>query len=939
MKKLITLLIPFFSVLLVSAQTTSYTISVVDAANNNPVEKASVKIVGRNSGASSNQLGNATLSATPGSKIQVSSVGYNSVIVTLGAEPNVTVALVAASQDLTDVVVLGTRSAPRAKTETAVPIDVIKINQVGASTGKMELTSVLNMAAPSFNYNKQSGSDGADHVDLGTLRGLGPDQTLVLINGKRRHNTALVGLFGTRGKGGTGTDLNAFPQAAVDRIEILRDGASAQYGSDAIAGVINIILKKDINRWNVNAGWAGYYDTKFNAVKYNKSNDYVTGGKIDGQQFSFGVSNGFAIGNSGGFASFAVNYLTQGKTFRQPDSTNWRTDKNSFPVGYYGRRAFGDGSVNTFGASYNLELPIKGSRSTFYSFATVNTKESEAFAYSRNLIGGGSARFPIDVSGNPIFVPSIMQKTDSGETYYNPIIASTINDASLALGLKGITNRKWAWDISVTTGKNDFQFYGRRTFNTSLIGNISKTSFEDGGFRFRQTTFNFDASKSFKGIAEGLNIGYGLEARGEKYSINEGEEASYKNYDPTFTQRTGAQGFPGFSPADTVAATRINLGAYIDAELNVTKAWLISAAVRGENYTDFGAVATYKFATRYKIANNFNVRGAISTGFRAPSLQQINFSNTLTNFVGGVLTESRYARNGEALAVAAGIPKLKQETSVNGSLGFVWKPIKGLLLTVDGYMIKVKNRVLLTGGLFQGDPNLPASFNAELAALNVGEARFLVNSASTTNTGIDVVADYSKKWNNKSVRFLLAGNLQNIKIDRVNVPSQLGGNNFVSQKTFFSDREESLLKASAPASKFTLQSFYNCKKIGFGLTLTSFGAIKINGFGVGDATFAPFSGVNPQIPTDADPNVLIPDVANYKMKLVADIFVSYKFKKGITFFAGADNVLNNHPNFSADPRAKESFALNSGNETGGAWDAVQMGYNGRKLFARFTLDF
>jgi iron complex outermembrane recepter protein len=898
---------------------------VTDAKTGEGILSASILVKGSKSGTSTSINGNFTVTAKAGDVLIVSATGY-ATKETIASETSNEIALQPKATDLVDVVVVGTRGVARAKIETAVPIDVIKINQVGAPTAKMELTSVLNMAAPSFNYNKQSGSDGADHIDLGTLRGLGPDQTLVLINGKRRHNTALVGLFGTRGKGSTGTDLNAFPQAAVDRIEILRDGASAQYGSDAIAGVINIILKKDTNHWNVNAGWAGYYDTKFNAGKFNQGNQYVSAGKIDGQQFSLGASNGFAIGNNGGFASFAINILRQDKTFRQPDTTNWRSNKDALPANY-GRRAFGDGSVKTFGVSYNLELPIKDSRSTFYSFSTINTKESEAFAYSRNL-SSNPDKFPVTAAGALIFVPEIMQKTNDGETYYNPIIGTTINDAAIALGVRGISVRNWNWDLSITNGKNDFQFNGSKTFNASIIGDASKQNFNDGGFRFRQTTANLDFSKSFKKIASGLNIGYGFEFRSEKYRINKGEEASYKNYDPTFTQRGGAQGFPGFSPTDTITATRTNVAGYVDAELNITKAWLVDIAVRAENYSDFGSVATYKFATRYKATNNLNIRGAISTGFRAPSLQQINFSNTLTNFVGGVLTESRYARNGEQLANIAGIPKLKQETSLNASLGFAWKPMRGFTITVDGYMVKVKDRVLLTGGLYPGDPSLPVEFSNQLNALNVGQANFLVNSASTTNTGIDVVADYIKKWNKKSLRVLLAGNLQNISIDKVNVPNNLGGVN--SQKTFFSDREESLLKASAPKSKFTLQSIYNCNKLGAGITLTSFGAIKITGFG------SSYTGIDPQVPTDDNASVLIPDLANYKTKLVADIFVSYKISKNINFFVGADNVLNNHPNFSADARAKSTFP---GNETGGPWDPVQMGYNGRKLFTRIVLDF
>ena len=254
MKKLILSLSFLFCSYLLFAQQL-FTVKVTDATTGNPLSNASVKIKSTKKGVTANNDGTLKIQANPNDVLEITNVGYISQLVTLTNQTDITVGLETSQVELGDIVVLGTRGAGRAKTETAVPVDVIKINQVGLPTAKMDLTSILNVAAPSFNYNKQSGADGADHIDIGTLRGLGADHTLVLINGKRRHPTAFVGLFGTRGRAGSGVDLNGFPQAEVDRIEILRDGASAQYGSDAIGGVINIVLKKDINHLSVNAGW------------------------------------------------------------------------------------------------------------------------------------------------------------------------------------------------------------------------------------------------------------------------------------------------------------------------------------------------------------------------------------------------------------------------------------------------------------------------------------------------------------------------------------------------------------------------------------------------------------------------------------------------------------------------------------------------------------
>ncbi len=918
-----------------------YTIKVTDAKTGNGLANASATVSSGKRGATANADGVLSVTAAPGDLLVVSSIGYKNQNIKLTGSTDIVVLLEATAVDLADVVIIGTRGNARAKTETAVPVDVIKINSVGESTAKMDLTSVLNIAAPSFNYNKQSGSDGADHVDLGTLRGLGPDQTLVLINGKRRHQTAFVALFGTRGRGNSGTDLNAFPQSSVDRIEILRDGASAQYGSDAMAGVINLRLKKDVNHWTVNTGWSGYYDTKYNSLKAYDPTQYVTGKKIDGGTFSLSANNGLTLGKNGGFVNFSFDYLTQGKTFRQVPDTNIGTNKNALPLNA-GRRAFGDGSVQTDGLMLNMELPILNTKTMFYSFGGYNHKTSDAFAYSRNLSARPN-RFPTNTANNVIFVSSIMQVSGTKDTFYNPHIGTQINDASIALGFKGVSVKNWNWDVSLTDGKNDFQYNGSKTFNASLLGNTTKTDFEDGGFRFRQATLNIDLSKSFK-VAQGLNFAYGAEYRNEKYSINKGEEASYLTYDKAirFYQGTadstglagGAQGFPGFSPADTIVAKRSTIGLYADVELNVTQKWLVDAAARFENYSDFGSVLTAKFATRYKIASNFNLRGSASTGFRAPSLQQINFSNTLTSFSGGALVQSRIARNNDAVTKLAGIPALKEETSVNGSLGFSWKPVKGLTLTVDGYTIKVKDRVVLSGLFSKDDATLPAALTNALQDIDVSTAQFFANAVNTTNYGLDVVADYSVKLNRGTLKALLAGNLQKITIDEIKVPAALNTNE-VNKKTFFSDREEAFIKASAPSEKIALSLSYNVNKIGIGTNLTYMGKIVLKGFGDSTGVNPNSSGINPQVPSDKD-GTLVPENFNYNGKLVTDIFVSYKFCKKLSLFVGADNLLNIHPDYGVNPAAR-GYA--GDNESGGAWDSVQMGFNGRRLFTKLAFNF
>jgi iron complex outermembrane receptor protein len=341
-----------------------------------------------------------------------------------------------------------------------------------------------------------------------------------------------------------------------------------------MAGVINIQLKKDINHWTINTGWSGYYDNKFNSYSHRASNEYYYSKPIDGGTYSIAANNGLAIGKNGGFINFSMNLLTQAKTFRQVSNKNWETDENALPYINGGRRAFGDGSVNTYGAMYNMEIPTSSKgNTTFYSFGGYNYKASDAYAYTRNW-SAKPERFPVDASGNLLYNAAIMHTTTDGEIYYNPHIQTNIADASIATGLKGAAGNGWNWDLSNTLGRNDFHYYGHKTFNASIINNASKTHFDDGGFNFLQNTLNLDFNKSYQSIGAGLNLALGAEYRYERYAIYKGEDASFSNYHPTVlnypsvgeqrTPASGSQGFPGFSPTDVIAADRSNASLYAD---------------------------------------------------------------------------------------------------------------------------------------------------------------------------------------------------------------------------------------------------------------------------------------------------------------------------------------------------------------------------------------
>jgi iron complex outermembrane receptor protein len=927
--------------------------SVTDAADGAPLVGVSVLAKNANKGVSTDANGRFQILANTDDILVVSYVGYNTRSVNVNGKTSIDIRLEAAASSLNQIVIVGTRGAGRVKTETPVPVDVVDVKQLTIPTARMDLTSIINYAAPSFNYNKQTGSDGADHVDLATLRGLGPDQTLVLVNGKRRHQTAFVAVFGTRGRGNSGTDLNALPASAIDRVEILRDGASAQYGSDAIAGVINLVLKKNIKTLSGSVGWSGYHDPVYNPYFEKDQNQYIhSDSPVDGGTIAADVNYGVPIGKNNGFLNLTLNYSNAAKTYRQVLNV-FPDDPEGLPVNSV-RRAYGDGSLRTYGAFANAEIPVGTSGTVVYAFGGYNDKFSDAYAYTRNF-SARPGRFVTNADGSLIDVPGIIMTSGDGEQFFNPHIQTKVTDGSAAVGVRGSTGSGWTWDLSNSYGVNDFHFFGDKTFNAST-GNPDKNHFDDGGFTFSQNTANLNFSKENREVLSGLNLAFGLEYRLENYQLYAGEVDSYKDYglinsvDSTFDDQGqfvsldtsykagGAQGFPGYQPSDEVDANRSTFGAYADVELDVTDKWLVEGAIRAENYSDFGFTTNFKLATRYKITDNLNIRASGSTGFRAPSLQQINFSSTYTTVQGGNISEVKIAPNYSPITLAAGIEPLKQERSTNASVGFTYRPVSEFSITLDGYMVSIKDRVVLSGQFDASDPDLNPDLVAALNNSNIALAQFFANAVNTTNRGIDMVFDYNKKFDNSSLRLVLAGNLQSMTIDSINVPEKLN-KTYIQRKTFLSDREEYFIRASAPPAKFSFNAEYGTGKLTIGARLTYFGGITLLGYGDGygfDLDPAPGASSLPKVPTDADESVLVEDKYTYGSKFVADLYLGYKIIDGMSLFVGVDNLLNTHPDLGVVDSARY-WSFNT--ETGGPWDAVQMGINGRRLFARLAFNF
>lgn len=784
------------------------------------------------------------------------------------------------TQGIDEVTVTGSRNKKRTAIDTPVPVDVIDVKQISQASGQVDVNQLLQFAAPSFNSNKQSGSDGADAVDPATLRGLGPDQTLVLLNGKRYHQSSLVNLFGTKGRGNSGTDMNTIPLDAIKRIEVLRDGASAQYGSDAIAGVINVIL---------NDRKQGFEAKAFYGLNLFRSphggNAVVSDKNLDGLTLDVSGNYGTKIGRNGGFLNVTGEVVSKGYAIR-----------NANPELYTApRQRFGDAKSNNYYIFYNAEIPVSA-KTDLYSFGGFSYRNTDAYAWTRDA----------EADGN---VPSIYPNG------FNPIESTEIKDFTFNNGLK-FKLANWDLDVFNAFGSNQFMYNINNTVNATLGAN-SKTSFDAGGHSLLQNTTGFNASKPFD-VLEGLNIALGAEFRYEQFKIIKGEEQSYSAYDINgniVTASTpqnllvinplsgnvrpaGSQGFPGYSSA--VDQGRNNFAAYLDTELDLTKNWMISAAGRFENYNDFGSTINGKFSTRYKITKGFAFRGSVSTGFRAPSLVQKFYGLNFTNFQGGQLVTIQLASNDSALAKAVGIPQLKQEKSVNGSAGFTFNSNK-FTATVDGYYVKVKDRIVLTGNFDQSDDKI----GQILIDNQIDQAQFFTNAIDTKTLGLDIILTYSENIGSGKLTSSFAANFNDMEITSVNTTPELKG----KEDVYLSPREKAFILASAPKNKFNLSLNYKIHKFNTNLQLVRFDKVTLIGYNGAD------------------------DFQKYGAKVTTDLSFGYDFSKNFNWTIGAKNIFNRYPNLQVP-------AVSDGNtESGGIFDPVQMGFAGRQIFTRIHYTF
>jgi iron complex outermembrane receptor protein len=766
------------------------------------------------------------------------------------AQQTIPVDAVSASASNQTVVVTGTRARNRTVADSESPIDILSNKDIN-STGSNELATVLARLLPSFNFPRPSGADASDAVRPAQLRGLSPDQTLVLINGKRRHSSAVVNVNGSDGRGSAPVDLNAIPLLAIDHIEVLRDGAAAQYGSDAIAGVVNIILKKGATGGEVDFG-AGEYSKK------------------DGKQADLKAQSGFSLGDKG-WVRLGAEVANQDPTNRAgPDFRNPKE-----PL--YGQitQRYGDPASQPKSLFFNSQLSLS-EEVDLYAFGTLSERNTSAAATWRTAFNGGVLRTPIFPDG------------------FLPLENSSSVDRALVFGVRGIDGSGWRWDTSLNLGANTFDLDVDNTVNLAL-GASSPTHFHAGQLTNEQALLNLDLAREFPVAAFSgpLTVGVGAEARRERYNIEAGDSLSYYG--------SGSQGFSGFTPANAGSSTRNSASLYANLEAELTQRWSGAVALRGEHYSDFGNTTSEKISSRYVLADGVALRATASTGFRAPSLAQEDYTITTTNFIviNSVNTPIETGTFGvdTNAAKALGAQPLKPEKSTNFSLGLQLEPIKNLTSTIDLYQIDIKNRILYSANMI-----LPASLQAALAAQGnyVGAARYFTNALDTRTLGVDLVTTYRLDLQEKGKLDLTLGYNHNHNLVR-NIaanPALLTQNGL----TLIDRQTIGRATVGSPKDKLSLGADYTIAKWNLHAVATRYGSFIVE-------------QNNPALDETYSPN------------WVLDVASSYRLGSW-NLTAGIDNLTNRYP----DQVTSAGNLNNNGINPYSIWSPY--GFNGRFLYAK-----
>jgi iron complex outermembrane recepter protein len=881
----------------------------VTESNGAPLPGVSVVVKGTSTGAITDADGKFSLKApAAATTVTLSFVGFKTTDANIPSSGVLDVVLAGSDNELEAVVVTtGSRNSKRVLTDTPLPIDVLSSKEL-ASTGQMRMDQALQYRVPSFNTVNTPVNDATTLLDPYEIRNMGPSRTLILINGKRKNLSSLLYVQFSPGRGETGVDVSGIPMEAVKRVEILRDGASAQYGSDAIAGVMNFILKDkyDYTSLNVNAGVTSKgdgatYGVSLNSggnigakgfvnytLGFNQQGNAIRSGKIDvpTEIATFGNPYGSYskladYQGEGGIRFDGTPINAKGSSATLADMNAWNSSTavadnnnkyNSIITNYLNDYPTG-GNLNGTGEITSAKFLINAGT----SFGEKGMLYANAAMVSKRVLSNANFRTPYwrqdrgllhkstDNNGkNYITSPSQLAFGSDGIDLYKgyigymPSFEGDLLDYNATIGATNEING-WKSDVSLTTGGNTQAYTVDNTVNRSL-GKASPTRFKPGGFGFNHLVGNLDVSKA---VTEQFNIAVGAEARSETYTINAGDTASYKGQ--------GSNSFPGIDAVNAGKNSRFNLGAYIDASYDISKDFLINATFRSEKYSDFGAANVGKVSSRYKFNDDkVTIRGSFSTGFRAPSLHQIYAQSVQASFAGGTITTSGLFNNRSSQAKALGIPTLRPEKSTNISLGVGLAPTKDLSITLDYYNINVKDRIVYSSSIESSDKT--SQLYGILQAAGVRSIQFFINGIETNTSGLDfIVSQKNLMLGTGKLAINLAGNYT-LKNEIVGLPQEPAAIK-AAGSSILNAQIQSLLTESRPKYKVILGFDYVVGKVVINLNNTLFGPTSFRDFDNGGGDMADIKAV-------------------FKPAVVTDLSIGYRFTEKVAFSLNVNNLLN-----------------------------------------------
>ena len=771
---------------------------------------------------------------------------------------------------LQEMIVTGTRMSGRTAAESLSPIDVLNTEDITA-TGASDIGSALSRLLPSLDWPASAINGPLSAVQPIILRGLSPNYVLVLVDGKRYHTSAQINYSTTNARGAQAVDVSSIPVSAVDHIEVLRDGAAAQYGSDAIAGVVNIVLKhgarEDDN--SITAGGGGY-------------------SKGDGDQKNVSGSVGVGLGgDKQGWVRLSFNLLDAN------DTNHYQFGDQSNPAvvaanGGLARQVYGNPGQKTGQAVVNFEYNLQPGI-TLYSYFDASFRDLENYGYYRTagVTGNVTAVYPDG---------------------YLPQMPTHSTDYSAVVGIKGLTDSGWHWDLSGVYGLNNIANYVDNSINVALYRDTgySPTSFYVGTWHDNQGIASLDVSRDFQFsfLPHPVTIAFGGGWMKDQFEIEAGDPASYYT-DPTGKYLGGAQTFFGLTPAEAGDFGRHSESAYIDVESNLTDKLSAGIAGRYEDYSDAGAARSGKFSLRYQFTDEFALRGTVSNGFRAPSLGQEYYQTISTVINNNALIQTGTFRTFSPVAIALGAQPLRPETSTNFSVGSVWTPISALNVTVDAYQIRIAHQILLTDSFSLTQNPALAAYVATVSNAQIGAAQYFANAATTRARGVDEVTAYTLGLGNEgTLRLSASANYNKTSLlDVAPTPEVL--QTYAPTVQLYGRASQGLLTESTPLTKFVLSGTWSVDAWSLYSGLTRYGSVtRVGNTPAGDQTFG--------------------------ARLLLDSSVTYKYR-GWTVAAGVDNLTNQYPT-----RVTSNNSIDYYHNELPYSPLSPFGFNGRYLFGNLT---